>query len=166
MIIRGVILYMGCVMNMPLGESIYLSTLHRLKTLILLFTKRAITSSLAHGLLTKPDLWRKTDQQLYSELLSSPEPSVRLAASKIRKDLIVTEISPSPSDDEKVLKPNQEIFRFTMKCRSLDPDVLYEGGIRRLSELDGEYGRRRGEWRERWTGVKGWLVEVPELGVI
>jgi hypothetical protein len=106
---------------------------------------RAIRYALDRGVIGEADLWT-TDARLWAKLHAVPDPALqaRLAL-----------VSPATQFTWDEAAPD---FRVATKLRTLDPDVLQDGRLYRLSELDTDFARFREEYLSSKAGK--WPVRV------
>lgn len=121
------------------------------------------------GIITKADLWKHGDASFWQLLLSSSDPDVAAAARRVRPDVIITDLTPTPAD----MEPERGVFAVSyeahelcvlrpLKFRTIDPDVVIAPGVtKRLSELDEGYRQARADYIERKCGEKRFHVQVP-----
>jgi HD superfamily phosphohydrolase len=89
----------------------------------------AIKSGLEAGIIKESD-FLLTDQQLYSKLRSSKNPSIISKLDVLNPGFFAVD---SPKDFD---------FFVKTKARYIDPKIVQGGGVRRLSELDKDYKRQ------------------------
>jgi HD superfamily phosphohydrolase len=98
------------------------------KTAILLYelTARALRTAFDHSVVAETDLWGG-DKQLWDKISQSQDPAVTASVKLILRyrDFVVDELKPT--------------VRLQPKIRTIDPDVLTEGGMLPLSTLDAEF---------------------------
>lgn len=107
----------------------------------------AIRRGLEIGVLTEADLWT-TDQQAWTRLQASNDQTLQAA---------LFNVSPLT---EFYWDAESPTFWVSTKLRTIDPDVLVDGGVKRLSELDASFASRRkdylrskqGKWPMRIAG--------------
>jgi hypothetical protein len=105
------------------------------KTAILLYelTARALRTAFDRSVITETDLWGG-DKQLWDKISKSQDPAVAASVKLILRyrDFVVDETNPTV-----LLQP---------KIRTIDPDVLTEGGMLPLSALDPEFRAYRDDY--------------------
>lgn len=128
-----------------------------------------IRLAVERSIITKADLWRHGDKSFWQLLLSSTDPDVAAAARRVRPDVVITDLTPTPAD----MKPERGVFATSfdadslcvlrpLKFRTIDPDVVVVAGVtKRLSELDEGYRRARATYIERKCGERRFHVQVP-----
>jgi HD superfamily phosphohydrolase len=98
------------------------------KTAILLYelTARALRTALDRSVIAETDLWGG-DKQLWDKISQSQDPAVAAGVKLILRyrDFVVDESNPT--------------VRLQPKIRTIDPDVLAEGGMLPLSALDAQF---------------------------
>ncbi len=103
------------------------------KTAILLYelTARALRTAFDRSVIAETDLWGG-DEQLWDKISQSQDPAVAASVKLILRyrDFVVVE---SKQDESK------PTVRLQPKIRTIDPDVLTEGGMFPLSALDAEF---------------------------
>ena len=112
-------------------------------------TARVIKTGLDLGILTDGELWT-TDRQVWSKLKACKDPSIQEQLKLIdpQTQFVWDEEAPT--------------FLVDAKLRTIDPDVLQNGSLRRLSQLDSQFARRRSEYLQRKSGR--WPVRVVQSG--
>jgi HD superfamily phosphohydrolase len=108
-------------------------------------TARAIREAFRTGALQDDDLWGG-DQRLWDRLASIPDPNVQS---------ILRSVSPRT---QFIWDADHPDFWVGTKLRTIDPDVLLEGELRRLSAWDAEFARRRAEYLAAKAGQ--WPVRL------
>ena len=79
------------------------------------------------GLMEKQDLWIGGDHHFWASLSNSPSPEIRQLASKVSKNVSVTELI-EDGDLPSSLKPNEETYtKKRTTIRTLNPDVQVMG---------------------------------------
>jgi HD superfamily phosphohydrolase len=105
------------------------------QTAILLYelTARALRIAFDRSVITETDLWGG-DEQLWRKLSQSQDPAVAASVKLILRyrDFVVDESKPT--------------VRLRPKIRTIDPDVLAEGGMLPLSALDAEFRAHRNHY--------------------
>lgn len=112
-------------------------------------TARVIKTSLELGILTEDDLWT-TDRQAWEKLQACTDPSIREQLKLINPQTQFVWDEEAPT------------FRVGAKLRTIDPDVLQNGSLLRLSQLDPQFARHRSEYIQRKSGM--WPVRVVQPG--
>lgn len=108
-------------------------------------TAQAIRRAMNLGTLEDDDLWT-TDAQAWAKLQKAEDAELRT---------LLRAISPETTF---VWDESDPHFCVSTKIRTIDPDVLVEGEVQRLSELDPDYRFFRLAYLERKTGK--WPVRV------
>jgi len=111
-------------------------------------TAQAIRYALSSGALSEEDLWGG-DRDTWAKLRQSKDP---LLQSQLR---LVSPATQFAWDDE------QPDFRVSTKLRTIDPDVLAEGRLRCLSELDPDFAAHRLAYLRENSGK--WPMRVISL---
>lgn len=106
---------------------------------------QAIRRALGIGVLSEQDLWG-TDQPAWQKLLDCADDEIRRLARLV-----------APSTGF-VWDAGQPSFRVSTKLRTIDPPVLVNGRVHRLSEIEPAFGRARQHYLESNTGK--WPVRV------
>ncbi len=106
---------------------------------------QAIRYALDESLITEGDLWT-TDAEVWAKLHAAPDP--RLQARLAR-------VSPATRFAWDETAPD---FRVATKLRTIDPDILWDGNLRCLSDLDADFARYRAEYLSSKSGK--WPVKV------
>jgi uncharacterized protein len=103
------------------------------RTAILLYelTARALRTAFDRSVIAETDLWGG-DQQLWDKISQSQDSATAASVQLILRyrDFVIHESKPDESRPTVRLQP---------KIRTIDPDVLTEGGMLPLSALDGEF---------------------------
>ncbi len=111
-------------------------------------TARAIRVALSRGAIADADLWG-TDAELWGSLGRSDDPVVAEAVARVTRPYTLVKCDAAPT------------LRLRPKVRTVDPDVVCAGGVRRLSELDPAFARCRREYlRRKSDGIAVRLVEA------
>jgi uncharacterized protein len=108
-------------------------------------TARAIKIALKSGAISEADFWL-TDAELWRKLRAGQD-------AELQQQLAL--ISPDTRFARDDLAPT---FRVSTKLRTIDPDVLIDGQLQRLSELDDHFARQRADYVSRNTGK--WPMRV------
>ena len=108
---------------------------------------RAIQLGLERGVLTDADLWGG-DAQAWAKLQASPDAELQ---GRLRL------VSPATRFEWDADHPT---FWVSTKLRTIDPPVLLDGAVQRLSELDAAFARHRDEYLRRKAGK--WPMRVVE----
>jgi uncharacterized protein len=108
-------------------------------------TARAIKIALKSGAISEADFWL-TDAELWRKLCDIQDV-------ELQQQLAL--ISPDTRFEWDDLAPT---FRVSTKLRTIDPDVLIDGQLQRLSELDDNFARYRADYVSRNTGK--WPMRV------
>lgn len=112
-------------------------------------TARAIKRALRVGAIDTADIWG-TDEPLWAKLHASGDAELqawlRLVSPQTRF----------------VWDEDEPTFRVSTKLRAIDPDVVVDGQLRPLSQLDAEFGRYRREYLARKAGK--WPMRVEPDG--
>lgn len=131
-----------------------------------------IRLAVERSIITKADLWRHGDKSFWQLLLSSTDPDVAAAARRVRPDVVITDLTPTPAD----MEPERGVFATSfdadslcvlrpLKFRTIDPDVVVVAGVtKRLSELDEGYRRARATYIERKCGERRWVCSSSVSG--
>jgi hypothetical protein len=108
-------------------------------------TARTIKMALNSGAISEADFWL-TDAELWRKLCAIEDDDLRRQISLISPDTRFEwdEVAPT--------------FRVSTKLRTIDPDVLGNGRLFPLSELDADFARRRTEYLRDNTGK--WPMRV------
>jgi hypothetical protein len=107
----------------------------------------AIRRGLEIGVLTEDDLWG-TDVPAWEKLRASIDPKLQYHFQRVHPETRFV------WDDE-----NPE-FRVSTKLRSIDPDVLINGDVKPLSELDLDFARHRADYLDQNSGKWPMRVEA------
>ncbi|RMH01148.1 MAG: HD domain-containing protein [Chloroflexi bacterium] len=107
-------------------------------------TAQALRLALDRKIIAESDLWL-TDELLWAKLQASPEPTLQA---------LLVQVSPHTRFEWDERAPT---FWVSTKLRVIDPDVVVNGRLYPLSELDEEYGRfqqaylarKKGKWPMR-----------------
>ena len=110
---------------------------------------QAIRLGLQRGVIADADLWT-TDAQVWARLQSCADAEIRRQAALV---------SPQTGFAWDAAAPD---FWVSTKLRTIDPDVLAGGQLRRLSELDAAFAARREEYLHSKAGK--WPVRVIPAG--
>ena len=108
-------------------------------------TARAIKHGLALGIISEADFWR-TDAVVWQQLHEG-------ASAALLADLRL--VSPRTGFAWDADAPT---FHVSTKIRTIDPDVLVDGKLTRLSQLDPDFGAHRAAYLERKHGL--WPMRV------
>ena len=108
-------------------------------------TARAIRYALAAGILAEDSIWG-TDVKVWRKMKASADPEMKALLASIQ------------ASTRFVWDEDRPDFRVSTKLRTIDPDVVSDGALTPLSELDPEYGRRRREYLARKQGK--WPMRV------
>jgi HD superfamily phosphohydrolase len=108
-------------------------------------TARAIRTALKLGAITEADFWL-TDAALWRKLGAIDDDD-------LQRQLAL--ISPDTRFEWDEVAPT---FRVSTKLRTIDPDVLTDGRLLLLSELDTDFARRRSDYLSRNAGK--WPIRV------
>lgn len=110
-------------------------------------TARAIRYALASGILSQDDIWG-TDARLWKLMTSAGDPKMQAL------------VKPINATTRFIWDEEKPDFRVSTKLRTIDPDVLVDGGHQPLSAIEPEYGRRRQAYLESKQGK--WPMRVVE----
>jgi HD superfamily phosphohydrolase len=114
-------------------------------------TARAIKTGLNIGAIDESDFW-STDDRLWAKLHAAGNAVLRAELELISVDTQFVWDEAAPT------------FRVSTKLRTIDPDVLQDGRLRMLSEIDPEFARRRAEYLDGKSGK--WPMRViPPAGM-
>jgi hypothetical protein len=113
-------------------------------------TAQAIRYALSSGALVEADLW-SGDRQAWDKLKQSSDPVLQAQLALV---------SPDTQFVWDVEHPN---FRVSTKLRSIDPDVLIDGHLQRLSELDLGFTARRQAYLRESSGKWPMRVIGPQI---
>jgi len=108
-------------------------------------TARAIRYALTAGILIEDDIWG-TDAVVWRKMNALADPE------------LLTLIAPIQASTQFVWDEDRPDFRVSTKLRTIDPDVVWDGALTPLSELDPEFGRRRQAYLSRKGGK--WPMRV------
>ncbi len=108
-------------------------------------TARAIKIALALGVISEADFWL-TDAELWRKLCAVHDDNLQRQIALISLDTRFEWDESAPT------------FRVSTKLRTIDPDVLIDGRLFTLSELDAGFARRRTDYLARNTGK--WPMRV------
>ena len=108
-------------------------------------TARAIRYSLTAGILAEDDIWG-TDVKVWRKMKAAADPGLKAL------------LAPIQASTRFVWDEDRPDFVISTKLRTIDPDVLTDGELRPLSELDAEFGRRRRDYLSRKQGK--WPMRV------
>lgn len=108
-------------------------------------TAQAIRSGLERGVLSEADLWG-VDRSMWDKLRASNDPAVQAQLMLVSLDtrFVWDDVAPD--------------FWVSTKLRTIDPDVIDNGKISRLSALDSDFARHRENYLRLKTGK--WPVRV------
>jgi hypothetical protein len=108
-------------------------------------TARAIRRGLELGALTQQDLWT-TDAQAWEKLKACPDPVLQQQIRQVstQTNFIWDDAHPT--------------FYVSTKLRTLDPDVVVDGRMHPLSDLDSDFARRRQAYLQAKAGK--WPMRV------
>jgi len=108
------------------------------KTAILLYelTARALRTAFGRSVIVETDLWGG-DKQLWDKISQSQDTATAASVKLILRyrDFVVDESKPDESNPDE----SKLTVRLQPKIRTIDPDVLTEGGMLPLSALDAEF---------------------------
>jgi hypothetical protein len=108
-------------------------------------TARAIQSALKLGAISEADFWL-TDAELWRKLCDIHDDDLQRQLALISPDTRFEWDDVSPT------------FRVSTKLRTIDPDVLIDGRLYTLSELDADFARQRTAYLRENTGK--WPMRV------
>ena len=108
-------------------------------------TARAIKTGLQSGVISDADIW-STDAALWAKLRAGRDPALRRQLELISPHTQFVWDDAAPT------------FRVSTKLRTIDPDVLVEGGPLPLSALDADFARYRAEYLAGKSGQ--WPMRV------
>jgi len=108
------------------------------KTAILLYelTARALRTAFDRSVIVETDLWGG-DKQLWDKISQSQDTATAASVKLILRyrDFVVDESKPDESNPDE----SKLTVRLQPKIRTIDPDILTEGGMLPLSALDAEF---------------------------
>ncbi|MEM9775144.1 MAG: HD domain-containing protein [Chloroflexota bacterium] len=110
-------------------------------------TSRTIKRAFVVGAMTQDDVWG-TDAAVWQKIREFPDDELQ----RLRR-LVTKNIQFEWNED-------QPDFVLTTKIRTVDPDVLVDGEVKRLSEWDAGYRQHRAEYLERKQGP--WPMKLVE----
>lgn len=113
-------------------------------------TAQAIRYALYSGELSEADLWGG-DRDAWEKLLQSNDPVLKAQLALV-----------SP-ETQFIRDADQPDFRVSTKLRTIDPDVLLDGSLRRLSELDVDFAASRKAYLRENSGKWPMRVIAPQL---
>ena len=108
-------------------------------------TARAIRRALELRVLDEEALW-STDEVVWARLHTSQDPELQ---EELR---LISPLTRFAWDED---APD---FRISTKLRTIDPAVITEGDVRRLSEIDPEFAEHRNKYLEENSGK--WPMRV------
>lgn len=108
-------------------------------------TAQAIRRGLSLGVISEADFWL-TDEPVWGKLCDSDDPELRKLIQLVSPDTRFAWDEEAPT------------FRVSTKLRSIDPDVVFNGGMQPLSTLDPEFARHRADYLARKQGK--WPMRV------
>ncbi|KAL8280904.1 hypothetical protein RQP46_006583 [Phenoliferia psychrophenolica] len=120
------------------------------------YTALAYKTAYEAGHLTRLEMWQLSDVDLWTRLISSPLPAVRLAASMVTPSLQATEIG----EDDELGESGEIELRMWLKPRVIDPSVVVEGRKVPLSELDHEFRDEVRRYKASKSCEKRFRVEL------
>ena len=108
-------------------------------------TARAIRRGLAVGAIEEDDIWG-VDRPVWQKLLNHPDPDLQSWLALVNADTKFVWDEEAPS------------FRVSTKIRTIDPDILLDGELYQLSELDADYAANRAAYLSRKQGL--WPMRI------
>ena len=108
-------------------------------------TGRTIKRAFEVGAIVQDDVWG-TDAAVWQKILAFDDGELARLRATVHKDI---HFEWEPSDPDFVL---------TTKIRTIDPDVLQDGEVKRLSKWDADYRAFRADYLERKKGP--WLMKL------
>jgi uncharacterized protein len=99
----------------------------------------AIKRGLEVGAISQADIWG-TDAAAWAKLQASPDPDLQTTLRLVHPDTQFVWDEANPT------------FRISTKLRTIDPDVLQNGRLHRLSSLDPHFGRARTDYLSSHQG--------------
>ena len=112
-------------------------------------TAQAIRRGLEVGAMTMADIWGE-DRPVWKKLLDHHDPELARLLSLVNRDTQFVWDDEAPS------------FSITTKIRTIDPDILVNRSLHKLSNLDNDYARRRQIYIDRKQMV--WPMRIIPPG--
>ncbi|MCP5098244.1 MAG: HD domain-containing protein [Chloroflexi bacterium] len=108
-------------------------------------TAQAIRTGLRVGAIKQADFW-STDQLLWEKLHNYPHPQLQAELALVSPETVI------------VWDEAQPDIKVRTKIRTIDPDVVVDGGIRPLSTLDAQFEQFKADYLQRKQGV--WPMRI------
>lgn len=115
---------------------------------------QTIQLALKKGLLKKEGMWELGDQEFWQQFVESKDEQVRKMASRVRSDLLVQQVEVGTELGGELEDTDGMVLEMSSKTRTLDPDVLVDGVVKKLTELDEEYRVIREEYLGSKSGAR------------
>lgn len=100
---------------------------------------KTIQLALKKGLLKKEGMWALGDTEFWRQFVESEDEEVRKMASRVRSDLVVNRVDDATPLGGEFEDKDGLVLEMRSKTRTLDPDVMVDGIVKRLTEWDEEY---------------------------